>query len=35
VRAAASEIISLPMAPGVETLNVGVAAGILLYALSR
>ena len=35
VRAAASEIVSLPMAPGVESLNVAVAAGVLLYALGR
>ena len=35
VRAATSEIVSLPMTPGVESLNVGVAAGVLLYALSR
>jgi len=33
VRAAASEIVSLPMAHGVESLNVAVAAGVLLYAL--
>lgn len=35
VREAAAEVVSLPMAPGVESLNVGVAAGILLYALGR
>lgn len=35
VRVAASEVVSLPMTPGVESLNVGVAAGVLLYALSR
>ena len=34
VRGAAAEVVSLPMAPGVESLNVGVAAGILLYALA-
>ena len=33
VRAAAAELVSLPMTSGVESLNVGVAAGILLYAL--
>jgi TrmH family RNA methyltransferase len=35
VRAAAAELVSLPMTAGVESLNVGVAAGILLYALRR
>ena len=35
VRAATSEIVSLPMTPGVESLNVGVAAGVLLYALNQ
>lgn len=35
VREAAAEFVSLPMTPGVESLNVGVAAGVLLYALSR
>jgi TrmH family RNA methyltransferase len=33
VRGAVSDLVALPMAPGVESLNVGVAAGILLYAL--
>jgi RNA methyltransferase, TrmH family len=33
VRAAASRLISLPIAPGVESLNVAVACGILLYRL--
>ncbi len=33
VRAAAEQLVSLPMTAGVESLNVGVAAGILLYAL--
>lgn len=33
VRAAAVELVALPMAQGVESLNVGVAAGILLFAL--
>lgn len=33
LRAAADATISLPMAPGVESLNVAVAAGIALFAL--
>jgi TrmH family RNA methyltransferase len=33
VRGAVSEFVALPMTPGVESLNVAVAAGILLYAL--
>lgn len=33
VRASATATISLPMAPGVESLNVAVAAGIALFAL--
>ena len=33
VRAACSRLIALPMAAGVESLNVAVAAGITLYAL--
>lgn len=33
VRAAAAQLVALPMTAGVESLNVGVAAGILLYAL--
>jgi TrmH family RNA methyltransferase len=33
VRAAAQRMVALPMAAGVESLNVAVAAGILLYAL--
>lgn len=35
VRSSAETIVSLPMTPGVESLNVGVAAGVLLYALTR
>ncbi len=35
VRAAADALVALPMAAGVESLNVGVAAGILLFALGR
>ena len=27
-------LVALPMAPGVESLNVAVAAGIILFALS-
>jgi TrmH family RNA methyltransferase len=34
-RARASRIISLPIQPDVESLNVAVATGILLYALAR
>ena len=30
----AEQLVSIPMAPGVESLNVAVATGILLYALS-
>lgn len=33
VRTAAAHTVSLPVAPGVESLNVAVAAGILLHAL--
>jgi TrmH family RNA methyltransferase len=33
IRGAVNELVALPMTPGVESLNVGVAAGILLYAL--
>jgi len=33
VRAAAQRLVALPMAAGVESLNVAVAAGITLYAL--
>jgi len=32
-RAAAEQMIALPMSAGVESLNVAVAAGIALYAL--
>ena len=34
-RARASHIVSLPIQPDVESLNVAVATGILLYALAR
>ena len=34
-RARASQIVSLPLQPDVESLNVAVATGILLYALAR
>lgn len=34
-RSRASRIVSLPIQPGVESLNVAVATGILLYALAR
>ncbi|HEX9164996.1 MAG TPA: TrmH family RNA methyltransferase, partial [Gemmatimonadales bacterium] len=33
VAAAATRKVSIPMRPGAESLNVGVAAGILLYQL--
>ncbi len=33
LRAACDALVSIPMAPGAESLNVAVAAGILLYAL--
>jgi TrmH family RNA methyltransferase len=33
VRDAAECLVALPMAPGIESLNVAVAAGIILYAL--
>ena len=33
LRALCSDVVSVPMAPGVESLNVAVAAGITLYAL--
>ena len=35
IRAAAVHVVSLPMAGGVESLNVAVAAGITLYALRQ
>jgi RNA methyltransferase, TrmH family len=35
VAAHADRLVSIPIAPGVESLNAGVAAGILLYALAR
>lgn len=35
LRALCSDVVSLSMAPGVESLNVAVAAGITLYALRR
>lgn len=35
IRAAASRSIGIPLAPGAESLNVAIAAGILLYALTR
>jgi TrmH family RNA methyltransferase len=35
VRGAVTELVALPMTPGVESLNVSVAAGILLFALRR
>ncbi len=35
IRAAAAHMVSLPMAGGVESLNVAVAAGITLYALRQ
>jgi tRNA G18 (ribose-2'-O)-methylase SpoU len=34
VRQRAAQLVSIPMSPGVESLNVAVATGILLYALS-
>lgn len=34
VAAAAARLVAIPMAPGAESLNVAVAAGILLYALA-
>ena len=34
-RTRADRIVSIPIAPGVESLNVAVATGILLYTLSR
>lgn len=34
-RSRASRVVSLPIQPGVESLNVAVATGILLYALAR
>jgi TrmH family RNA methyltransferase len=34
-RSRASRIVSLPIQPNVESLNVAVATGILLYALAR
>jgi tRNA G18 (ribose-2'-O)-methylase SpoU len=33
VRAACAHVVSLPLKAGVESLNVAVAAGILLYEL--
>ncbi len=35
VRERADRLVAIPIAPGVESLNVAVAAGILLYALGR
>jgi TrmH family RNA methyltransferase len=35
IRAASARTVSLPMAAGVESLNVAVAAGITLYALRQ
>ena len=35
VRAAAEKIVSVPMEAGSESLNVAVAAGILMYALKK
>ena len=35
VRNRATQLVSIPMAAGVESLNVAVATGILLYALSQ
>jgi TrmH family RNA methyltransferase len=35
VRARAAQLVSLPIAPRVESLNVAVATGILLYELRR
>jgi TrmH family RNA methyltransferase len=35
VDAAADRRIAVPLAPGVESLNVAVAAGILLYEVTR
>jgi TrmH family RNA methyltransferase len=35
VRQEASALVSLPIAPGVESLNVAVATGILLYEVRR
>ena len=34
-RALADDVVSVPMAGRAESLNVGVAAGILLYGLTR
>jgi RNA methyltransferase, TrmH family len=34
VAAASAKLVAIPMAPGTESLNVAVAAGILLYALA-
>ena len=33
IRAAADRSVAIPMGAGVESLNVAVAAGIILYAL--
>jgi tRNA G18 (ribose-2'-O)-methylase SpoU len=33
VRAAAAKVVGLPMSAAVESLNVSVAAGIMLWAL--
>ena len=30
-----TELVRIPMAPGQSSLNVGVAAGVLLYELTR
>jgi TrmH family RNA methyltransferase len=34
-RSRADRVIALPIQPGVESLNVAVASGVLLYLLSR
>ncbi len=35
MRSVASGTVGIPLAPGAESLNVAIAAGILLYALTR
>ena len=35
VRSAATDVISIPMQGGVESLNAGIAGAILLFALTR
>jgi TrmH family RNA methyltransferase len=35
VQAAATDTIAIPMAPGVESLNVGVAAAVILFEAQR